>query len=127
MHSNQMPMPTDIIECADGASCIAFLFYLGEAANRDTARRVAASHGHDLEFVDFDEDASEELGERYADGENILPDWQPSSPGDGWQFAGKWDTEEMPMSAWIKRKPLPAGVTVVPAGELARLSANETH
>lgn len=131
MRSKDMPKATDIIECSSGALCVAFLFYLGEGATRFDAKRVASSHGYNMVYVDFDGDdalldddsrATDEnpdgrhpLVKALEDGGNVLPDWHPSSPGEGWQLAGKWDTEDGPTSVWIRPKPLPHGVVVEPA------------
>ncbi len=97
-----MPKPTDLIDTADGGCIAAMFFYIEEDTPLVTAQYIAVGHGFDVAYVELTEARDPELAERYEDGENILSDWSPASPVPGCLFAGKWDTENGPVSIWLR-------------------------
>lgn len=68
----------------------------------DRAKFAAA--GFEIEFIEFEYDASEELLKVWLDdGEANVVGWTPSVPkGDGWVLAGIWDAEDGPIAFYVR-------------------------
>lgn len=72
--------------------------------NKDSldVKIVAIAQDYEPKLISFDDDAEEELGDRYSNGDNVIPDWDPTPPAAGFILAAKFDSEEGPI-AWFVR------------------------
>jgi hypothetical protein len=111
MLAKDMPDPDELIECSDGALCAAFLFHLGEGSTIALASELAAARGLTLRVVPMENDPAlrdDDEGRRHPlmiaqeNGRNVVGEWNPTSPGPDWKLAGKWDSEDGPLSFWTK-------------------------
>jgi hypothetical protein len=62
-----------------------------------------SDRGLSLKIVTFEDDASEDLNDRYFNGDDVS-DWNPTKPdGDGWFVFSIHDTEDGPCCAWVRQ------------------------
>lgn len=98
----EMPAPDTIVKLSGGHLCAAMFYYASEG---DDFKAIALENGFELRVgVVEDEDLSDDAREAWARDGNLAL-WQPEIP-EGWQLAGKWDTEDGP--AWVAVRPLKA-------------------
>jgi hypothetical protein len=96
------PAPDLLIEYPNG-TVTALMFHF--ATEGDDLKAIARDAGYDLRWFSLDEGDEPELWRRYSEddeGEEVVRDWNPVIP-DGWQLAGKWDTEDGPTVHFIRK------------------------
>lgn len=73
----------------------------------DRAKFAAA--GFEIEFIEFEHDATEELSQAWFEGDSAdISSWTPSPPsGDGWILAGIWDAEDGPIAFYVREAVTP--------------------
>lgn len=67
-------------------------------------RTKFAEAGFEVDFIEFEYDAPEELQEAWCEnGDANCSAWQPSRPaGEGWMLAGIWDHEDGPLAFYVR-------------------------
>lgn len=100
-----MPAP-DALVADERGNVMAAMFYY---APGEYCAEVAEQCGFECKTLRMDIDLGEDhpLWKRYADGENVVKEWEPAIPP-GWTFGDKSDTEDGPMAIFIRRVEAPS-------------------
>lgn len=99
IHPDEMPAPDALINYSEGVVAAAMFHYAPSEKGREVYEDIAREHGFEITGAVMRE--THPLYEKYAEGENVLPQWDPEVPH-GWQFAGKHDTEDGPYAVFIR-------------------------
>ncbi len=101
MKSTEMPAPETLIDYGDGSVAAAMLHYTDEDARGDV---IASANGFDSQFLLLEDHLDvAHLSDRIDQGENVLPDWNPTPP-DGWMLGAKYDSDSGPVAMFIRKR-----------------------
>lgn len=94
-----------LIEYPDG-SVMPLMFHF--AIEGHDLSVIAAEEGFETRWVGLDEQDDPDLYRDYFEGGagDVVGRWAVVPP-DGWQFGGKWDTEDGPIACFLRRKVAP--------------------
>lgn len=75
---------------------------LPEWGENEDGEPFLAEIGYKGEFVFMQDDAPDELSDRWGDGDMAAAcEWTPTSPGIDWLLAGIWENEHGPVACFV--------------------------
>ena len=103
MHGERIPDPDARVMYPNGAFGPMMFHYLAEGCN---LKHVAAENGFEIKFLDMNDELPDDdpLVTEYEDGSSdVVGKWDPPTI-DGWELAAKYDTENGPVAAYLRKR-----------------------